>query len=50
MHAAKLLGSLQTETAVPDLVRLLADPNSYVKDTAIGRAESYRGTRRVTAT
>ena len=36
MHAAKLLGSLQTETAVPDLVRLLADPNSYVKDTAIG--------------
>ena len=35
MHAAKLLGSLQTETAVPDLVRLLADPNSYVKDTAI---------------
>ena len=35
MHAAKLLGNLQTETAVPDLVRLLADPNSYVKDTAI---------------
>ncbi|MCY3720807.1 MAG: HEAT repeat domain-containing protein [Candidatus Poribacteria bacterium] len=35
MHAAKLLGRLQTETAVPDLVRLLADPNSYVKDTAI---------------
>ncbi len=35
MHAAKLLGSLQTETAVPDLVRLLADPNSYVKNTAI---------------
>ena len=35
MHAAKLLGNLQTETAVPDLVRLLADPNNYVKDTAI---------------
>ena len=35
MHAAKLLGSIQAETAVPDLVRLLADPNSYVKDTAI---------------
>ena len=35
MHAAKLLGSLQAETTVPDLVRLLADPNSYVKDTAI---------------
>ena len=35
MHAAKLLGSIQSEAAVPDLVRLLADPNSYVKDTAI---------------
>ncbi|RKU17698.1 hypothetical protein C6503_10475 [Candidatus Poribacteria bacterium] len=35
MHAAKLLGSIQDETAIPDLVRLLADPNSYVKDTAI---------------
>ena len=35
MHAAKLLGSIQAEAAVPDLVRLLADPNSYVKDTAI---------------
>ena len=35
MHAAKLLGSIQAETAVPDIVRLLADPNSYVKDTAI---------------
>ena len=35
MHAAKLLGSIQDETAVPDLIRLLADPNSYVKDTAI---------------
>ena len=35
MHAAKLLGSIQDEAAVPDLVRLLADPNSYVKDTAI---------------
>jgi HEAT repeat protein len=35
MHAAKLLGSIQDKTAVPDLVRLLADPNGYVKDTAI---------------
>ena len=35
MHAAKLLGSIQDETAVSDLVRLLADPNSYVKGTAI---------------
>ena len=35
MHAAKLLGSIQSEVAVPDLVRLLADPNSYVKDTAV---------------
>ena len=35
MHAAKLLGSLQVETTVPDLIRLLADPNSYVKDTAV---------------
>ena len=35
MHAAKLLGSIQAETAVPDLVRLLADPNAYVKDTAV---------------
>ena len=35
MHAAKLLGSIQAEMAVPDLVRLLADLNGYVKDTAI---------------
>ena len=35
MHAAKLLGRIQTETTVPDLVRLLSDQNSYVKDTAI---------------
>ena len=35
MHAAKLLGRIQTETAVPDLIRLLSDPNSYVKNTAI---------------
>lgn len=35
MHAAKLLGNIQAETTVPDLVRLLADPNTYVKDTAI---------------
>ena len=36
MHAAKLLGNLRAEIAVPDLIRLLADQNSYVKDTAIG--------------
>ena len=35
MHAAKLIGSIQAETALPDLIRLLSDPNSYVKDTAI---------------
>ena len=35
MHTAKLLGRIQTETAVPDLIRLLSDQNSYVKDTAI---------------
>ncbi len=35
MHAAKLLGSIQAETAVPALVRLLADSNTYVRDTAI---------------
>ena len=35
MHAAKLLGRIQAENAIPDLIRLLADPNSYVKNTAI---------------
>ena len=35
MHAAKLIGSIQAENAIPDLIRLLADPNSYVKNTAI---------------
>ena len=35
MHAAKLLGNIQDETAIPDLLRLLADPNNYVKNTAI---------------
>lgn len=35
MHAAKLLGGIQAEMAVPDLVQLLADSNSYVKSTAI---------------
>ncbi len=35
MHAAKLIGAIQAQTAVPDLIRLLADPNPYVKDTAI---------------
>ncbi len=35
MHAAKLIGTIQAQTAVPDLIRLLADPNTYVKDTAI---------------
>ena len=35
MYAAKLIGTIQAQTAVPDLIRLLADPNIYVKDTAI---------------
>ena len=35
MHAAKLIGAIQAQMAVPDLIRLLADPNTYVKDTAI---------------
>lgn len=35
MYAAKLIGTIQAQTAVPDLIRLLADPNTYVKDTAI---------------
>ena len=35
MNAAKLIGAIQAQTAVPDLIRLLADPNTYVKDTAI---------------
>ena len=35
MHAAKLIGAIQAQTAVPDLIRLLADPNIYVQDTAI---------------
>ncbi len=35
MHAAKLLGKLQAVEAIDDLVKLLADSNAYVKDTAI---------------
>ena len=35
MHAAKLLGKLQAAAAIDDLVKLLADSNAYVKDTAI---------------
>ena len=35
MHAAKLLGNLQAAAAVPDLIRLLTDPNGYVKDAAV---------------
>ncbi len=35
MHAAKLLGKLQAAEAIDDLVKLLADSNAYVKDTAI---------------
>ena len=35
MHAAKLIGAIQAQMAVPDLIRLLADPNTYVKDTAV---------------
>ena len=35
MHAAKLLGKLQAAAAVDDLIKLLADSNSYVQSTAI---------------
>ena len=35
MYAAKLIGTIQAQTAVPDLIRLLADPNIYVKDTSV---------------
>ena len=35
MHAAKLLGKLQADTAIEDLIKLLADANSYVRETAI---------------
>ena len=35
MHAAKLLGRLQSEDAVDALIKLLADANGYVKKTAI---------------
>lgn len=35
MHAAKLLGMMRIKDAVPDLLPLLADDNSYVKNAAI---------------
>ena len=35
MHAAKLLGRLQSESAVDALIKLLADSNGYVKEAAI---------------
>ena len=35
MHAAKLLGKLHAEAPIDDLIKLLADSNGYVKDTAI---------------
>ena len=35
MHAAKLLGRLQSENAVDALIKLLADSNGYVKEAAI---------------
>ncbi len=35
MHAAKLLGKLQSEAAIDDLVKLLADSNGFVRNTAI---------------
>ena len=35
MHAAKLLGRLQSAEAVDALIKLLADSNGYVKETAI---------------
>ena len=35
MHAAKLLGRLQSEDSVDALIKLLADSNGYVKEAAI---------------
>ena len=35
MHAAKLLGKLQAPESIDDLIKLLADSNGYVKNTAI---------------
>ncbi|MCG9126913.1 HEAT repeat domain-containing protein [Candidatus Poribacteria bacterium] len=35
MHAAKLIGRLQTASAVDDLIKLLSDSNTYVRTTAI---------------
>ena len=35
MHAAKLLGLLKVENAIGDLIRLLADSNEHVKNSAI---------------
>lgn len=35
MHAAKLIGKLQTPSAVDDLIKLLSDSNTYVRTTAI---------------
>lgn len=35
MHAAKLLGKLQAEAFIDELIKLLADSNSYVQNTAI---------------
>ncbi len=35
MHAAKLIGAIQADIAIPDLIRLLSDPNTYVKSTAV---------------
>ena len=34
MHAAKMLGQLKAADAIPDLVHLLADSDSFVKDSA----------------
>ena len=35
MHAAKLIGELKAEEAIPDLIPLLADSDTYVKTRAI---------------
>lgn len=35
LHAAKLLGMMRVNSAVPELLPLLADDNSYVKNTAM---------------
>jgi len=41
MHAAILLGKLKAQTALPSLIMLLADNNTYVQTTAINVLTAY---------